>query len=97
MANEKKYAKIYTCPYCGSGEYMESDYEPIAGKEEGTMYQYYACVCADCKKRYYNVARYIGAMTAEEINELVDSNSINKFTNQPSKYDLERIERYYNN
>ena len=90
----KEYQKIYTCPYCGSSEYMESDYEPIKGKKDGVMYQYYACVCADCKKRYYNVARYIGAMTADEINEIADTN--NKFTDQASECDLDRIKRYTN-
>lgn len=92
MANEKKYQKIYTCPHCGSRNYVESDYEPVKGKEEGTTYQWYSCICTDCGKKFYNVALYLGAMTADQFNELVDD-EFNNFKDEPEDHEERMVKR----
>ena len=90
----KDYAKIYTCPNCGSNEVIETDYEPIKGKD-GETYQYYACVCADCKRKYYNVARYIGALTADQFNALSADKTFSEDLDEGDQDLLERYERLY--
>lgn len=72
---EKKYTDLWTCPHCKSKKYRElADYEPIMNETNGILYQYYASQCKECGKKFYNVARYIGALSAEEFNELTNTN-----------------------
>ena len=72
---EKKYTDLWTCPHCKSKKYRElADYEPVLNETNGILYQYYASQCNECGKKFYNVARYIGALSAEELNELTNTN-----------------------
>ena len=87
------YSKIYTCPNCGSTEFIETDYEPINGKD-GETYQYYACICTKCERKFYNVARYIGALTAKQLNELVADK---RFSDTLGYGEVDTLNEYKNN
>lgn len=88
------YQKIYHCPQCGTDDVMETgDYSPFKGKN-GDWYQYYSSYCPHCGKKFYNVAHYIGALTAEQINELAEDIT---FSSELDKYaDGDMVLKYHN-
>lgn len=70
----KFYADIFTCPECGSKKHSDlGEYDCVNGKRKGDFYQYYMMQCDDCGARFYNVFRNLGALTGEQLDNIVQS------------------------